>query len=301
MAAHGTLGQTLTTTGRLNAGYQHLESSIERYQPETDHSLWQEYGETPPLMTMDWRSWVVWLRGFPEQAVAKSHEALEATQSGPDVYSAAVAPWFQAWVYHSRGNFLEALEMVTLSMDFSTENDVQPIRILGTVLKGRAMLDVGQIDEGSEVIKAGVAEWQAEKIGLYIPWALSCLSESHAYLGNLEEALKALDEALQEAEQRTDVYWLAEIHRLRGNCLLSLSQNNALQAETCYQQAVEVAREQKGKSLELRAATNLAQLYKNQRKRDEARNLLAPVYDWFTEGFDTADLKEAKALLDELA
>lgn len=301
MAVQCALGQTLTTTGRLDAGQQHLEASIRLYQPETDHALWQEYSETPPLMAMDWRSWVVWLRGFPDQAVAKSYEAIEATQAGTDMMSAAVAPWFQAWVYHSRGDFAKALEMVTLSTDFSTENDVQPIRILGTVLKGRAMLDVGQIDEGSEVIRAGVTEWQGEKIGLYVPWALSCLAESHEYLGNLEGALKVLDEALQEAERRTDVNWLAEIHRLRGKCLLSLSPTNAFRAETSYRKALDVAREQNGKSLELRATSSLAQLYKAQAKRDEARNLLAPVYDWFTEGFDSADLKAAKGLLAELS
>ena len=127
-------------------------------------------------------------------------------------------------------------------------------------------------------------------------YLLSLFAEVCRRAGRIEEGLSALDEALRGAER----WWNAECHRFKGDLLLTRSAKNLAEAEACYRAALEVARRQQARSLELRAATSLARLWGERGERRKARNLLAPVYDWFTEGFDTADLKEAKALLDEL-
>ena len=163
------------------------------------------------------------------------------------------------------------------------------------------MLEDGRAEEGVALINTGVAEWQAEEIGIFLPWALSCLAEGHERCGNLEGGLKVINDAFEEAERSNDSFWLAELHRLQGTFLLTLSVKNGAEAETCFHKAIDVAQEQGARSLELRAATSLAQLWRGQGKRDEALDLLAPICDWFTEGFNTPDLIRAKKLLEQLA
>ena len=133
-----------------------------------------------------------------------------------------------------------------------------------------------------------------------MPWFLALLSKAYAGRGQKAEALAALAEALDLAEHYGIGWYLPEIHRLRGELLLEHAHSDADVAETCFREALEVARQQQAKMLELRAATSLARLWRHQSKPREAHDLLASVYEWFTEGFDTSDLKEAKALLEEL-
>jgi predicted ATPase len=132
-------------------------------------------------------------------------------------------------------------------------------------------------------------------------YSLALLAEAHGTMGQPEAGLTVLTEALALVDTTGERWYAPELHRLKGELLLQQSSDNQAEAETCFQQAISTARSQQAKSLELRAATSLARLWQQQGKRQEAHDLLAPVYNWFTEGFDTADLQDAKALLDELA
>ena len=134
-----------------------------------------------------------------------------------------------------------------------------------------------------------------------LPHALCLLAEAYGEAGRLDDGLSALTEALAAAEEHEIRQYEAETHRLKGELLLKQDHSNVAEAQTCFQRAVEIARKQSAKSLELRATTSLARLLAKQGQRDEARTMLAEIYGWFTEGFDTADLKDAKALLDELS
>jgi predicted ATPase len=150
-------------------------------------------------------------------------------------------------------------------------------------------------------MRQGLANWQTLGVTLTEPYWLTLLAEAYGQVGQPEQGLRVLSAALSVLNSNRERFWEAELYRLKGALLLQQSSGDSTQAETCFQQAISIAQSQQAKSWELRAATSLARLWQQQGKRQEAHDLLAPVYNWFTEGFDTADLQEAKTLLDELA
>ncbi len=169
-----------------------------------------------------------------------------------------------------------------------------------TILEGAVLTGQGRPADGSKRIREGLDAYRATGAQFQNTHHLVLLAETLWSAGSPEEGLEALAEAATQAESSGERYCEAEIHRLRGELLLAQSADNRAAAEASFRQALDVARAQEARSLELRAAASLARLWAEQGKRDDARALLAPVYNWFTEGFETADLKEAKALLDQL-
>ena len=167
------------------------------------------------------------------------------------------------------------------------------------MLRGAALLGQGAVDEAIACIRGGVAKWAGLGRTVNLPFGLASLAEGLARRGDRAAALAALQEGLETADATGEHKWDAELHRTKG--LVLLAESNLDEAQACYQQAIRIARDQHAKSLELRAVRDLARLWGEQGRRTEARDLLTPVYGWFTEGFDTADLKDAKALLDGLA
>ena len=166
---------------------------------------------------------------------------------------------------------------------------------------GWALVKQGQPDEGIAQLRAGLMAYRATGAELESSHWLGLLAEASCDAGRAEEGLRAVAEALDHVDQTGIVYYEPELHRLQGELWLCCDPADALKAEACFHRAVEIARSQQAKSWELRAATSLARLWGEEGRRAEARDLLAPVYDWFTEGFDTADLRRAKALIDRLA
>ena len=171
----------------------------------------------------------------------------------------------------------------------------------GRVLQGWADAQRGEATTGIARVRDGMAATEATGTRVYTPFDLALLAEALALAGKIEKALAALDEALATAAVSGERGWDAEIHRLRGELTGRLTHPDPAKAEESFRTALAIAREQGTRGYELRAATSLARLWLEQGRRGEARNLLAPLYGWFTEGFDTADLKDAKALLEELA
>jgi predicted ATPase len=172
---------------------------------------------------------------------------------------------------------------------------------MGTIFCGWALAMQGQGEAGLALVRQGIAAWRATGAEFFIPYFCTVLADVCVHLGHTEDGLQALAEAHTLVQQHEDRYWEAEVCRLRGVLLLWQPETPPAEAETWLQRALDVARRQEAKSLELRAATSLARLWQQQGKRTEAHALLAPVYSWFTEGFDTADLQEAKALLEGLS
>jgi len=173
---------------------------------------------------------------------------------------------------------------------------------LGSILHGWALAHQGQAQAGIEQITQGLTAWRATGAEIGRPYFLAVLAEAQGAMGQLEAGLTVLTEALTLMATTGERMWEPELYRLKGELiLLQQSSDNHPEAETCFQHAINIAQSQQAKSWELRAATSLARLWQQQGKRQEAYDLLAPVYHWFTEGFDTADLQEAKALLDALA
>ena len=172
---------------------------------------------------------------------------------------------------------------------------------MGTSLRGWALARQGQGEQGLAQVRQGMAACRATGAALSVPYLCTVLADVCDHLGHTEDGLRALVEAHTLVEQHEERYWEAEVSRLRGVVLLRQTIPQPEEAETCFRQALDIARRQEAKSLELRAAMSLSRLWQSQGKRTEAYELLAPIYGWFTEGFDTPDLKDAKALLDELA
>ena len=171
---------------------------------------------------------------------------------------------------------------------------------------GAALVLQGKAEEGVQQMREGLAANHALGMIMARTFFLGLLADGCGRLGEVEEGLGLIAEALDFANQTGEHYWEADLHRLKGELLLKKGAEDAEskiaeQAEACFRRAIEVARRQSAKSYELRATTSLARLLASQGKRDEGRVMLADIYNWFTEGFDTADLKDAKALLDELA
>ena len=217
-----------------------------------------------------------------------------------DPYSLVFARLWAALVSQFRRDVPAVHEQAEATIALSTEQGFPHWAAWGTSLRGWALAMQGQGEEGIAQVRQGIAAWRATGAALGVPYFCTVLAEVCDHLDHPEDGLQALAEAHTLVEQQEERWWEAEISRLRGVLLLKNPVMQQEEAEACFQQALEIARRQQAKSLELRAAMSLSRLWQRQGKRDEAHELLAPIYGWFTEGFDTADLQEARALLDEL-
>jgi predicted ATPase len=186
-------------------------------------------------------------------------------------------------------------------INLATEQGFPHWMAQGAILRGWTLAQQGQAQAGIEQIHQGLRAFRATGAETFRPYWLTLLAEAHGTIGEPEAGLTVLTEALALVDTTGERWCEAEIYRLKGELLLQQSTSNQTEAESCFHQAINITRSQQAKSLELRAATSLARLWQQQGKRQEAYDLLAPVYHWFTEGFDTADLQDAKALLEALA
>ena len=216
-------------------------------------------------------------------------------------YSLAFARCWAAFVSQFRRDVPAVHEHAEAAVALSTEQGFPLWVALGTSLRGWALAMQGQGEEGMAQIRQGITAWRATGAAVFVPYFCTMLAEVHDHLGHTEDGLQALAEAHTLVEQQEERWWEAEVCRLRGVLLLRQPGTPQAEAETWLQRALDVARRQEAKSLELRAAMSLSRLWQQQGKQAAARALLAPIYGWFTEGFDTADLQEAKTLLEELA
>jgi predicted ATPase len=213
----------------------------------------------------------------------------------------AIARWWAALIAQFRRDVPAVHEQAEACVALSSEQGFPHWAAVGTSLRGWALAMQDQGEAGMAQVRQGIAALRATGAALHIPYFCTLLAEVSGHLGHIADGLQALAEAHTVVEQHEERYWEAEVCRLRGILLLRQTMPPQAEAETWLRRALDVARRQEAKSLELRAATSLAQLWQQQGKRAEAYDLLAPIYAWFTEGFDTADLQEAKALLETLA
>jgi predicted ATPase len=212
-------------------------------------------------------------------------------------YSLAFARCLAAFIYQFRRDVPGVHEQAEAAVTLATEQGFPHWVALGTIFCGWALAMQGQGEAGIAQLCQGITAWRATGAALSVSYFCTLLAEVCDRLGDTEASLQALAEAHTLVEQHEERYWAAEIYRLRGVALLRQTMPQPEEAEGCFHQALDVARRQGAKSLELRAAMGLGRLWQCQGKRAEAHELLAPIYGWFTEGFDTADLQEAKALL----
>ncbi len=204
-------------------------------------------------------------------------------------------------VHQYRREVQVAQERAEAVISLAAEKELPFFRAFGSMLRGWALAHQGQVQEGVEQLRQGLLALHVSGIEIARLYFLALLAEAYGTIGQPAAGLAVLAEALTRVDTTRDRWYEPEIYRLKGALLLQQSADNHAEAQTCFHDALDVARAQQAKSLELRVAVSLSRLWLAQGKRAEARALLAPIYGWFTEGFDTADLQEAKALLDEVA
>jgi predicted ATPase len=298
LEAHFALGASWFYLGQLTQAQAHLEQGIRLYDPHQHHALAFRYGNVDPGVTcLAAAAWTLWLLGYPDQALERANEALALAQNLQHPYTLARGLYYTIFLHQLRREWQVVSERVATAITVATAHQVALVLALGPIMRGWALAMQGQGTEGLTQLRQGLDAYRATGTEFQRPHFLSMLAEVHRSLGQPEAGLTALSEALTLVEKTGERYYEAELHRLKGELLLQHAAPEVSHAETCFQQALAIARRQQAKSLELRAAMSLGRLWQQQGKRQEARALLAGVYNWFTEGFDTADLQEAKALL----
>jgi predicted ATPase len=299
LQAHLALGFDYFHLGELGRAQAHLDQGIAFYDPQQHRTQALLYGQDLGVLCQGYTR-PLWSLGYPEQACKRGYAAMTLAEELQHPFSLAFALNWLATVSQFRREVQVTYEWAERLVALCTEQGFELWVPFATVLRGWALAQQGQCAEGIAQMQQGTAAWRATGAEVDQPYFLTLLAEAYGQAGQVDNALALLAEALVVAHEYDDMYWVPEVYRLKGELLLSQGLPHEREAETCLHQALALARRQQAKSLELRAAMSLARLWQRQGKRDEARELLAPIYDWFTEGFDTADLQEAKALLEEL-
>ena len=299
--AHSALGSTWFHLGALSAARLHLDEAMALYTPAQRWAPVFPIGHDLGVGCQAYTARTLWLLGYPAQALAQIYTALTSAHELSHPYSLAFARCVAAGVAQYCRDVPAVHEHAEAAIALATEQGFPLWVAYGTSLRGWALVMQGQGEEGTVQLCEGIAAWRATGAVILIPYLYTLLADVSGHLGHPDDGLQALAEAHTLMEQHEERYWAAEVHRLRGVVLLRQPGTPQVEAETWFQRALGVARHQQAKSLELRAATSLARLWQQQGRGTVARDLLAPIYGWFTEGFDTPDLQDAKALLEELA
>jgi class 3 adenylate cyclase/predicted ATPase len=300
LEAHRALGTTLFYLGEFSAANHHLEQSLALYDPQHHATQALLYGQNAAVVCLSFSALGLWLRGYPNQGLTKSRQAVALAQEQDDPLSLVFALDLAAGLHQFRREAQDVQRQAEAMAALSTDHGFPFWQGMGGVKYGWALVEQGHSDAGYAAMRQGLDSIQATGTTMVRPSNLGRLAEAYGKIGQIEEGLLLLAEALSEVEQSGECYYQAELYRLKGEFLLLRLATDPHEAEAYFHQALDVARQQAAKSWELRAATSLARLWQQQGKCQEAHHLLAPVYNWFTEGFDTMDLQDAKRLLEKL-
>jgi predicted ATPase len=292
---------TLIHLGEFVPAMEHFEKALPLYDAVRHRDDAFRYSQDSSVVTHCHTAWALWFVGQPDQALNRMQKALTLAHDLSEPHGLAHAFFFSAILHQLRGDKRLAQEHAEASLAIATEHRLVLYQATATITRSWAKIEPGQQEEIEE-IRRGLAAHQATGTELLRPHFLGLLAEALRIGGRAKQALLVLDEALARADRNSELYYEAELYRLKAELLLMESTRQAwARAEECLHQSMKIAQRQKARSLELRAATSLARHYQNQGRLEEARVLLTRIYSTFTEGFDTSDMREAKALLHALS
>lgn len=301
LEAHRMLGNVLHFLGELPAALRHSQQAIALYDREQHHVLAYVSGQDPGVVARSFASWSLWLLGYGDQARTCSEEAVSLARQLGHTTSLVLALDFAANLYNGCREWQTAQALAEAALQIADEQDFSFWWALGTFYRGIALANQGRLEEGITQVQRSIASYKATGAGLVQSGNLGVLGGLYGAIGRGEEGLQMLDEAFAVNQKNNEQHWLAQLYIIKGGLILqSNQQGKEEEAEENFCQAIEVARQQSAKLFELRAAIPLARLWQQQGKRKEAHKLLFDVYGWFTEGFDMADLKDARVLLEAL-
>jgi predicted ATPase len=299
--AHYASGLTHMIMGHLAEGEAYLELAAAEYAPEQRRADVYRAAQDLGTACLVYLAIGKWLLGYPDRAREWMRQSVGRAEELGDAASLAHALCYSSIVTEMCGDDSETKKMAERAIGLATEKGFPLWITFGQVSRSWVAIKAGQETSELGVLQDSIASRRDLGMEIIAPFFMTLMAQAKCRVGQIEEGLKALDRAQAVVGERRERWWEAEIHRLRGELLLSESSDSADEVAVYFEQALEVSRSQGAKSLELRAAMSLARLWQRQGRRDDARELLGECYAWFTEGFDTADLKDAKALLDELS
>ena len=300
LEAYLALGATFQHLGELGRARTRFEKALALVDSPQHLAHIVLYGQDPQTIGLADLACILWVLGYPDQAMQRGHEALTVAQTVDHMYSLALAHFFAAWCAQLRRDLPATATHAAAALTLAQEHAFHYLAALSLVFQGWAIAMQGQAAEGIAQIRQGLVALQAVGAETNRPLYLALLAEAYGCIGQIPEGLQTLAEALVVVQQHHDHFYEAEVYRLQGEFLGSRAGEDHAAAEASLRQALATSQRQTAKAFELRAAMSLARLWQQQGRRHEAYNLLAPIYDWFTEGFDTPNLQEAKALLEEL-
>jgi predicted ATPase len=254
-----------------------------------------------PAPILSFRSRTRWLFGHPEAALKDADDALKIAREVGEAATLMFALVVTEVTQIMCGNYAAAAAQAQRLITEAEQTGSLYWKALGMMQQGSLLVLTGEAAKAIQMLTVEIASWRSTGSTLYMPFYLSYLARAYVELGQFDEASRCIGEAMTGSQTAKERWCQADIHRTAGEFALMLPEPDAAKAKAHFEQALTIAREQNAKSWELRVATSIARFWRNQGRRQEARDLLAPIYGWFTEGFDTRDLKEANALLDELA
>jgi predicted ATPase len=295
---HTSLGRNLFLGGRFASSRSHLEGALTLYDPIFHRSFGYQVGNDPSVNSLGYLGIVLFCLGFPDQAIARSNaaiaEARELAHPPSLTFSLSIGTLPLSFAGDDAVLDKQSEQLIAVA----SEHGFPVFGAMGTIHRGWVRVKKGDVAEGISLLRNGISAFRATGTEMWTPHITILLAQACEVAGQVEEALARVDDASRIADTTGARWFAAELHRHKGQLLLRQGHTEA--AEELYRKALSIAEEQEAKLWELRAAASLARLRRDQGHPAEARDLLAPVYGWFTEGFGTPDLKEAKALLDEL-
>jgi class 3 adenylate cyclase/predicted ATPase len=301
MIGHRIMGSSLLSTGNIAESRPHFDQAITLYDPAEEHRpLATRFGQDVGVFILSNRSLALWMLGYPEAALADIDHALKY---GREINQAATLMYALNYALLTdcqTGNYAAAATHIEELIALSDEKGALFWNALGKMHQGRVFALTGKASKAIQMISSGIAAYRSMGSTVLLPTHLSYLARAYAQLHQFDEAWRCISEAMTLMETTKERSNEADIHRTAGEIALMSPEPDAAKAAASFERALAVARQQQAKSWELRAAMSMARLWRDQGKRQQANDLLAPVYGWFTEGFDTLDLKEAKALLEQL-
>jgi class 3 adenylate cyclase/predicted ATPase len=300
MIGHRLMGNSLAFTGGIAESRAHYDQAAALYDPAEHRPLAMRFAVDSGVANLTFRSQALWLLGYPDAALRDTERARKDAREIGQAATLMYVLCQTSFTYTGCGNYATATALLDELVTLADEKGALFWKAGGMVRKGELFSLTGKASDAVHMITSANAASRSMGTTNYMPSSLSYLARAYMKLGKFEDAWRCIGEAMTAVEATKERWFEAEVHRVAGEIALRSPKPDAAEAQAYFERALEVARQQQAKSLELRAATSMARLWRDQGKRQAAHDFLAPIYGWFTEGFDTLDLKKAKALLNEL-
>jgi predicted ATPase len=301
MVGNRIMGITKVLTADFAGALAHFDQSLALYHPAEHRPLAARFGHDNRVSVLCWRALALWVLGYSERAVADTNQVLKDAREIGQAANLLTALAITSYTLILCGTYDAADARINELLLLADAKGASLRKAEGMTLKGSLSALTRKAADAVQMIASGISAWRSTGATQWTPLYLSYLTRAYAELGQLDDAWRSIGEAMTAVEANKESWYEAEVNRMAGEIAHKSPVPDAVKAEAYFARALAVARGQQAKSFELRAAMSMARLWRDRGKQDEARDLLAPVYGWFTEGFDTLDLKQAKTLFEELA